>query len=448
MNRMNAAALLSLLMVVSTTSWSNGGPVAWTDSKPSGGIEPRQENCIELLSEKLNISILDLNSYKVDANYRLRNPDGDKRITYGVPLYWVGEFNPVDAASGVHISVNKKDYRCHATEPVKHTSREWLDKLEMYGGVGEAWCIAEIDVPRGEAIQLNLRYTADLEFEDWEFSKSALTEFSNRKLLYPVAPAGYWKGTPDLHVELNLGPYKYSVLKQSPDGGAMTPGVLTWDIANADLKTIDTLSVEFDSLPLLQHEQFVTWNATEYKAKLASWTVEASSTLEPAGGRYVASNMMDGDPSTAWCEGNKGSGVSESFTAQLVESSDGTPNYCHPEGIVIVPGYAKSEKVYLDNGRINKVRVEDCQDPSSYVELDLKPDEHFNRSARFVNTYYSTFIPRDGIIARGGQWVEKDTMHESYVAPSCLRFIIKETTPGRRYDDTCISEIAFVRNCG
>lgn len=433
------------LLAVSLSCWANGGPIAWTQDKPNGGIEPRKENDIELLREDLNISIVDLNTYRVDANYLLRNSKSAKRITYGVPLFWVGEFKPEEAASGIKITVDEKLYGCRAENPKERIDEESRIRGEMLGAIGDAWCLAEIEIPKGDAIRLGLSYTADLEFEDWEFSKSAKTEFSSRILKYPLAPAGYWKGSADLNVTLNLGPYKNSISKVSPEGSKKSNGKLSWKKAGADLKALKTLSVEFNAVPILQHRQFSTWNASAHSAQKVEGKLRASSTLEHASDRYAVSNLMDGDPATAWCEGNEGDGTGEAFTIQIEKKPD--EHYCYPEGIAIVPGYAKSEKIYLDNGRIKKLRMEDCQDPASYVVLDLKPEDFYSQSAVFINAHYRTFIPSDSIESSGGEWAEKSG-NDIEVAPSCMRFVIEETLPGKRFEDTCISEVAFIRNCG
>lgn len=445
MRKITRIGMFVPLLAVSLSCWANGGPVDWTEGKPTGGIEPRQENDIELLREDLDISIVDLNTYRVDANYLLRNAKAVKRITYGVPLYWVMELKPKEAASGIEITVDKKSYSCRAVRPKERTDENSRVRGEALGTMGDAWCLAEIEIPKGDAVRLHLSYTADLEFEDWEFSKSAKTEFSNRTLIYPLAPAGYWKGSPDLNVALNLGPYKDSVAKVVPEGSKKKSGKLSWKISGADLKTLKELNVEFNAKPLLQHQQFVTWNATAHSVQKVEGALRASSTLEHADNRYAVKNMMDGDPSTAWCEGKKGDGVGESFTIQVEQKPD--EHYCHPEGIVIVPGYAKSEKVYLENGRINKLRMEDCEDPSSYVELAVKPEDDYSQSAIFINTHFGTFIPAEHVEAKGGAWA--DEKGDNFKAPSsCLRFIINEALPGKRFNDTCISEVAFVRNCG
>jgi hypothetical protein len=75
--------LTALALTTSSVCHANGGPVDWTKGKPVGGIVPRQENAIELVREDLEISVKDFNTYTVEANYLLSNPDAARRVKTG-----------------------------------------------------------------------------------------------------------------------------------------------------------------------------------------------------------------------------------------------------------------------------------------------------------------------------------------------------------------------------
>lgn len=441
MKTLTRGVAAAAVMIFSAACWANGGPVAWTQGKPSGGIAPQQENAIELVREDLEISVLDLNRYSVEASYLLSNPVAAKRVKYGVPLYWVEKFDPKAAAAGIRISVEGKVYGCNAVNPIARKDADSMERAEMLGGIGDAWCVADIEIPKGSSVQLKLSYRAELEFEDWEFSKSARTEFSQRSLKYPLAPAGYWHGTPDLLVHLNLGPYAGHIAKASPDGFSKAADALTWKVAGANLKKLGQLAVDFRAEPLLEHRQLATWNAVARPNQRSRGKLDASSTLAHPGNRHSVAKLMDGDPTTAWCEGREGNGEGESLTVRF-DAQTAEP-YCSPEGIAIIPGYAKSAQTYLQNGRVSKLRIEDCGDPSSYVVIRLPANEDFNQSAVFIGSY-GAFIPDDAVAARGGNWARAERTN----GPVCLRFTILETLPGSRFSDTCISELAFIRNCG
>lgn len=430
-----------LLLAAWSGCGANGGPVDWTAGKPSGGIAPKQQSSIELVREDLEISILDFNTYAVEANYLMSNPVAAARVTYGVPLYWVEEFRPKEAAEGIGIFVDGKEYHCKAVDPVQ---RKGEAEEEMVGPSGDAWCVTELEIPKGHAIQLKLKYRAALEYEDWEYSKSARRHFSPRKLNYPLKPAGYWQGNPDLQVRINLGPYAGHVAKAAPLGAATSGAVMSWKLPEANLKQLAQLQLEFDSTPLLQHQELAAWNINAIASRRLTGRLKASSTL--SGPAYGVRNLMDGNAATAWCEGQQGDGTGESFTIQFDAEQGEYP--CSIEGIALIPGYAKSAKSYRQNGRLSKLRIEDCDDPASYAVVSWKPSDTHNLSALFVPTFYNTFVPSELVEAVAGRWKTQGYEVPNYVGPSCLRFTILETVPGERYSDTCISELAFVRNCG
>lgn len=433
--------LTALALTTSSICNANGGPVEWTKGKPVGGIVPRQENAIELVREDLEITVNDFNTYTVEANYLLSNPDAARRVKYGVPLYWVEKFNPKEAAADIRISVEGKEYGCTAVDP---TQRKPDANNEMIGTTGDAWCVTEIEIPKGLSVKLKLQYQGELEFVDWEYSKSARREFSSRTLKYPLKPAGYWKGNPDLQVRINPGPYTGRIAKYSPVGAVNTGDVITWKLPKANLKQLMELHVEFTSTPLLQHQELAAWNTTANLAQRLTGQLQASSTL--TGSSYGVKNLMDGNPATAWCEGKQGNGNGESFTIRFDAQKDEYP--CRTEGIAVIPGYTKSAETYLNNGRISKLRIEDCDDPSSFAVVGWKPNDAYNLSAIFMQTQHDSFVPGDHVEKTSGRWIPKGYELPNYQQPSCLRFTILETVPGKLYSDTCISELAFVRNCG
>ena len=155
---------------------------------------------------------------------------------------------------------------------------------------------------------------------------------------------------------------------------------------------------------------------------------------------------MDGNPATAWCEGKPNHGIGESFTVRFEAQQQEYP--CRIEGIAIIPGYAKSAESYLNNGRISKMRIEDCDNPSSFAVVGWEPANVYNMSAIFMQTWYDSFVPSVHVEETAGTWIPKGYELPNYQQPSCLRFTILEAVPGKLYSDTCISELAFVRNCG
>lgn len=446
-------SLLPMSLTVQPAA-ANGGPVAWTATTVHSGIAPRQENDIRLVEEKLDIRLLDdFNHYRVVARYRLDNPKAARAIQYGVPINWEGRKPIGEAAKGVNITLNGQKHGCRPTEVSERVVKPEEDEGE--GPTGTAWCVADLTIPTGSQNELVLEYTGEFEYVDWETSKSALTSFEDRKLRYELWPAGYWRGPVEqLDVRIDLGPYA-GLVKLHNLPGAMTGDgkQLTKTFRNLDLKTFREINLTLDAHTVMHPHQLATWNRTAPDYERRPVKAKASSALAPQGSvRYEAKNLIDGNPGTAWCEGKADDGIGESFELHIGEAKS-NEYYCRPEGLTIVPGYARSTAHFLNNNRIRKLRVSECDTPNDYRDVTfVKPATTAEKAAVMIYLDYDDHLP-------GADNGSDDSAHRYKVSgkkakgeerspPSCLRFTIMEVDPGAKYRDSCISEIAPVFNCG
>ncbi len=123
---------------------------------------------------------------------------------------------------------------------------------------------------------------------------------------------------------------------------------------------------------------------------------------------YSGDKVWDKKPQTAWVEGEKGHGLGEwiefsFFKEQIIN------------GIKIINGYAKNQKTYYNNNRLKKIKISFNDGTLINAELadnQLKP--------QIIKLAKSKIINR-------------------------IRFLIVEIYPGAKDDDTCISEIDFVK---
>jgi len=121
--------------------------------------------------------------------------------------------------------------------------------------------------------------------------------------------------------------------------------------------------------------------------------------------RYLA----DKNNSTAWCEddGRNGTGSGEWVELTLSEPAV-------VDSLVVVPGYAKSQQVYQDNGRPAALRVQVDGRPAFTVQIN----------------------PGYGV---------PTTIHIPSSEPlSTVRLTMTQVTPGTRWRDTCISGVTPV----
>jgi hypothetical protein len=128
---------------------------------------------------------------------------------------------------------------------------------------------------------------------------------------------------------------------------------------------------------------------------------EASSVLAPQGKKtYLASNMGDDDPTTAWVEGKAGNGVGEWIEVDYVMEN----GVCS-----IVNGYQSSKSSFTNNGRVKKFAVVfEGKEVGTIQLLDVFGIQTFTIPEKY----------------RNGK----------------LRFVIRDVYPGAKYSDTAISE--------
>ncbi len=167
---------------------------------------------------------------------------------------------------------------------------------------------------------------------------------------------------------------------------------------------------------------------------LIGFDYQASSTLESSDQTdYAPFRMADGRSDTAWVEGVEGHGVGETLALDLhavrqQRLDDGSDDIPMPEpiealvleGLQLVNGYPKSERLYAANGRVAR------------LELAL-----------------------DGVAV--GSWTLADHPRPQAIAfdpplllqrSERLQFTLAETVPGERYSDTAIAELLpIVHGC-
>lgn len=146
-------------------------------------------------------------------------------------------------------------------------------------------------------------------------------------------------------------------------------------------------------------------------------SVEASSELKGSGSKsYSPKNLIDKDPSTAWVEGAKGTGVGETITLYLDKKQ---PVY----GIQLVNGYTAGYEQYINNGTVTSVKVD--FGGGVFAESDeLVGYGNVNFTAQELAEINRFRIGLD-------EPVTTDT----------ITITITGAAEGEKYDDICISEI-------
>lgn len=138
--------------------------------------------------------------------------------------------------------------------------------------------------------------------------------------------------------------------------------------------------------------------------KLTISSAESSSTLsDQQGNNYSASNVFDGNTSTAWAEGSSSDGTGEFIKVNLGSKQVVTM-------IAMVNGYAKSDDLYHKNCRVKKADLSFSDGTTQIVE--------FSDNTSSIQKVNITPVETDFV-----------------------KVTIKEVYSGNSYSDLCISEI-------
>lgn len=125
---------------------------------------------------------------------------------------------------------------------------------------------------------------------------------------------------------------------------------------------------------------------------------------------YDASNVLDQDFSTAWCQSEIDPEVDGPFAGGMTLTFTESPA---GKMVGIVPGFARDETIYFQNNRIKQLVLQDG--PSPILEDNIVFD--------FEDSYGMQFFQLP------------EGVDES------LTFYVSDVYPGSKYDDTCIAEM-------
>jgi hypothetical protein len=149
--------------------------------------------------------------------------------------------------------------------------------------------------------------------------------------------------------------------------------------------------------------------------------IETSSTLPSTNNwDYSNSNLFDGNILTAWVEGVSGTGLNEKIIIEL-------DNPIQLQFLGLANGFRQNEKTYIENSKVKK------------LEVTLYNDENRIEQKVTLDFPNRTFIElnEDNLF----DVLELEMFWEDMAKINKIELSIKETYPGTKYEDTCISEI-------
>ncbi len=158
--------------------------------------------------------------------------------------------------------------------------------------------------------------------------------------------------------------------------------------------------------------------------------------------QYPLANISDRNSSTAWVEGEAGSGLGE------VVVIDFNPQAKNSLPFWIWAGYGKSQSLFLENNRPKKIKIyllgtfcHDCT-PRVCMQGQFSVVGSVEKELKELNGFQEIPIPKvkieyDSAACKGPGGHDYDPEHYIYKIAIQILSVYK----GTKYDDTCITEI-------
>lgn len=448
-----APLLLILALAVPVRGAANGGPIDAGGAYPSGGLAPLETTSVRLVREVLRLRIDDSGAwFQAHASYVLSNSGQPLKVRYGVPFeielsFWDGASpeEPSAALARARAAAAEAAGTIRITLAGRSTGCELADLRPKGGGSQQfdAVCAAELIIPSGQEVELLLDYRAGLMSRSGWSSNSSMISQDDHRLTWPVAPAGYWGGPIDsFDAVLEAGRWAGRVWCGGLPVADRSDQGCTWHLANERLKGLPPISVTVATSASDRHWQLMKLEQKRSMANVMKAT--ASSTLAPEG-RYdfAPQRVLDGDPSTAWCEGRKGPGVGEWVEVSAPDVTRLTGDQCQLEGWALAIGYVADQATWLRNGRPRSVRVGPCGGAPGGEVHALELGRFFDEASTLLSGFDPFAEPLSEQRSSDYQRLPRGSRPR---LSACARLTILEVARGAD-DDLCISEFRPIFNC-
>ncbi len=410
--------VIGFLILVQPAS-ANGGGYFRGGVEHAGdvaGFEPKETEKIRILDEKLTVA-LGSKSADVEVRYLMHNETDKKvKVRFGFPveesfdrelMVSVGE----DGSKKTKLLKYCRNYVItDSGSPIKSTwqAEKKPANDKRFAGIA-GWLVSEITFAAGEEKPVMIRFQSIYPTEEWSVSEE--TSENPGLFRYRLSTAACWAGTIGIGKIIlkpnQIDPQELKVLK--PVNRFRKEGDnWVWNFENLEPTLADDLEIE--ARPAINgHHATKTSQYVERGGKWllahTNYKVTASSVLPPADGHaYEAFNVKEFWGDTTWSEGAPGNGTGEWLELK--------PDVSKPlAAIEIMPGFFKSEGLFLANARPKKIQV-------------LLNDEH-----RFVadipDIMASCRIPVLGY----SKPVRK------------IRLTFQEVWPGTKFEDLCVTGV-------
>ncbi|MGB8341767.1 MAG: hypothetical protein WCE51_09255 [Chthoniobacterales bacterium] len=414
----------------------NGGAFYTSVIERTGNLVPMEKPLITLEKETLN-AYIDRNDVGVCVTYLLANHGAADSVTFGFPVDFATP-ETLNTPNGYDYVLDNSLSAFRVEDggrpvPIEKTFTKPVSAAERPAGldskiqVVRRWSLMTLKFEAGKKKYLTVSYKVRCMALDEGFEGDTLWKYGVRTFLYTFHPAATWGngrvGSLDVAIdtkwlrENDLQP----VTRLAPSGSSNEAGELRWTFRDQDLAKLPDLTFSYDPSDLYANAQ-IKRNLLD-PTHLRSLTV--SSTLASDGSfNYAKESMRDGDLRTAWVEGAKGPGIGETITLE--------PKNVYITEIGILNGFVANESLYYANARIKKLRIElECGEGAEANECR----QQFEVS--LPDRAYQDFNPRFPFSSV--DWVVQHPSGDGFIQK--VKLTILEVYPGRKYQDTAITEL-------
>ena len=346
--------------------------------------------------------------------------------------------------------------------------KEWGEELWFHTNpVSRRWFYTRLDIPAGQTVMLEVRYTVEHFYQEGLYDHSDYFEnykanyYCDGAFEYDFAPAAHWgngkaqRFIAELdasHIEILSDEYYFRGKDRNHSGiqglkmkkGANN--VWRYEATDFDFATAKPFTVDFHSRQVTQPIAKIL----SHRVPQDRYTV----TLSGADPKYSVRNLGDGDLSTTTVLTADSAGKYY-ITIQLKDTN------IIPEGVILYNGYCKNREVWRNNSRIGTLLV---------TEIVTVPE---------FNLYYKKWFPKDNTYALYYDFRKSTGIDKKEYAPLKvsgeplafdwqnltdnavviktgygdywesyegyrLHFAIDKIVPGTKYEDLCVSEIIIV----
>jgi hypothetical protein len=406
-----------------------------------GIISPISVSDISLQNELLLIK-LEGNYSHVTVLYKLKNNGEARSVKYGFPVDWDfsdfmgNEDDDQDYSSRLpqfsiydgdrFLPFEEKTDAGYLCEKILHGN--WNNDETRNDSIKlvRKWQITELKFSKGESKEITVNYIVKNNFLDWATSKSCFVNYSTRTFIYDFTPASKWGNgkAGELKVIIDaadmVNNYDTCIVK-GIEGIKNMGNKYIYESNDADLAKLNNFRIEYT--------YNVTGRSKEIEEQLLNRnfhiSLNASSVLPEGkkGINYSERCLSDFNFSTAWAEGEKGNGINQYIDIIPVKA-------CFIGGIAFINGYTKDESAYYNNNRIKTLRITVYNDEN-------KVDTSLSKVVTLEDkSYYQ--INRDNFAK---MLTIVDDYGDGFQLIKKIRLTIEDVYPGRKYNDTCISEL-------